>query len=98
MDAHEVLGQARYLEIASSVCDWILKLPREETATGTCLSYVAFKQSSIHNSNMLGGALLARVGRATGRKVALELAKQSMLYSCSRQNPDGAWYYGEATK
>lgn len=98
MDAYEILGQSRYLEVASSTCDWILKLPREETATGACLSYVAFKQSSIHNSNMLGGALLARVGKATGRRDALELAKQSMLYSCSRINPDGGWYYGEAPK
>jgi len=98
MDAYEVLGQSRYLEVASSTCDWILKLPREETATGACLSYVAFKQSSIHNSNMLGGALLARVGKAAGRKDALELAKQSMLYSCSRINADGGWYYGEAPK
>ena len=26
---------------------------------------------------------------------ALELAKDAMTYSCERQNPDGAWFYGE---
>jgi glycosyltransferase involved in cell wall biosynthesis len=98
VDAHEILGQHRYLEIADSVCDWILKLPCEETDSGTCLSYVASHQLSIHNSNMLGGALLARVGKATGRSGALELARESMRYSCSRQNPDGAWFYGETPK
>ena len=97
-DAYEILGKAEYLEVASSVCDWILKLPQEETKSGPCLSYVAFKQSSIHNSNMLGGALLARVGTLTSRSDALELARKAMLYSCSRQNPDGAWFYGEAPK
>ena len=64
----EIPGNQQYLEVASSTCDWILSLPREETKSGTCLSYVAFKQSSIHNSNMLGAALLARVGKLTGHQ------------------------------
>lgn len=95
---HAALKEPKYLEVASSICDWILKLPREKTAKGVCLSYVAFKQSSIHNSNMLGGALLAKTGALTGRSDLLELARESMLYSCSRQNADGAWYYGEEPK
>ena len=41
---------------------------------GTCLSYVPKYQSSVHNSNMLGGALLARVARYTGDAAARELA------------------------
>ena len=98
VEAYEILGKTEYLEIAASVCDWILKLPKEETSLGACLSYVAFKQSSIHNSNMLGGALLARVGTLTKRTDALQLAKESMRYSCTRQNLDGAWYYGEDPK
>jgi hypothetical protein len=96
--AYEALQEQRYLDVASSVCDWILELPRESTAHGACLSYVAFDQLSIHNSNMLGGALLARVGSITGRAEALELARQSMIYSCSRQREDGSWFYGEAAK
>jgi rhamnogalacturonyl hydrolase YesR len=98
MEGYEQLGKPHYLEVAAGVCDWIAKLPREDTESGTCLSYVAFMQRSIHNSNMLGAALLARVGRASGRQDLLDLARQAMLYSCTRQNPDGAWYYGEAPK
>ena len=97
-DAWETLKDARFLDAAKSVCDWILQLPREETSSGTCLSYVSFKQSSIHNSNMLGAALLARVGRQTRDRQALETAQQAMLYSCSRQRPDGSWFYGEEPK
>ena len=89
------LGEAKYLEVAASVADWILSLPREKTTSGDCLSYVAFKQSSIHNSNMLGAALLAKVGSLTGRARLLEVAKSAMHYSCSRLNQDGSWYYGE---
>ena len=96
LEAHQVLGEARYLEVAASVADWILTLPREQTPAGACLSYVAFKQSSIHNSNLLGAALLARVGSLAGRDEALEVAQSAMTYSCSRLNPDGSWFYGAA--
>src|SRR5215470_17041278 len=98
VDAFHVLDDPRYLEAANSICDWILKLPRERTPTGTCLSYVAFDQVSIHNSNMLGSALLARVGALTKRGEAIDVARQAMRYSCERQNPNGSWFYGEAKK
>lgn len=98
VEAYETLGDQRYLDISSSICDWILTLPREQTQKGVCLSYVPTKQSSIHNSSMLGAALLARVGKLTGRADALALAREAMLYSCTRQNPDGAWFYGEHPK
>ena len=32
VDAFEILGDPRYLEAAKSTCDWILKLPREQTS------------------------------------------------------------------
>ncbi|MGE0023281.1 MAG: hypothetical protein AB7S70_06590 [Hyphomicrobium sp.] len=98
LEAAEILDEPRYLDAASSVCDWILKLPREETQRGLCLSYVAFDQVSIHNSNMLGAALLARVGARLGRSEAIEVAGEAMRYSCERLNVDGGWYYGEASK
>ena len=43
---------------------------------------------------MLGGSLLARVGGLIKNEDALELAKEAMEYTCSRQETDGAWYYG----
>jgi rhamnogalacturonyl hydrolase YesR len=98
LEAYHVLGDTKYLEVARSVADWILSLPRERTASGTCLSYVAFKQSSIHNSNMLGGALLAKVGGITKHDQTLEVAKSAMEYSCSRLNKDGSWFYGDGSK
>jgi hypothetical protein len=94
-EAHSVLKDPRYLELASSVCEWIMTLPRERTSSGACLSYVMFKQSSIHNSSMLGAALLGRVGSLTGNARFLETARDAMLYSVSRLNPDGSWWYGE---
>jgi rhamnogalacturonyl hydrolase YesR len=96
LDAYEFFDDSRYLDIAISICDWILDLPREKTSKGTCLSYVAYGQESIHNSNMLGAAILARTFKMTNEGKYLDVAREAMKYSCSRQLPDGAWYYGEA--
>lgn len=95
LDAYEAFGDRRFLGIAESVCSWILEVPREVTPNGTCLSYVAFEQRSIHNSNMLGAAMLARTARHNGRADYLAVAGEAMAYSCARQRPDGSWYYGE---
>jgi glycosyltransferase involved in cell wall biosynthesis len=95
LDAYEVLREPRYLDVASSVCDWIRQLPRETTPRGTCLSYLAARQLSIHNSNLLGAAMLARTAKHTGAAELVDVARAAVEYSCSRQLPDGAWYYGE---
>lgn len=96
IDGYEILKDASCLEVADSICEWIMSLPRETTSTGTCLSYLFKEQSSIHNSNMLGSAMLARAAKYTGNEEALKVAKGAMRYSCSRQLPEGQWYYGEA--
>lgn len=98
LEAYEVLDNPEYLDVAASIGEWVKNLPREQTSRGICLSYVPFKQSSIHNSNMLGAALLARVAVYTHDHRALELAREAMVYSCARQNADGAWFYGEGPK
>jgi hypothetical protein len=92
LDAYEILGDERFLEIAISVCDWILDVPREGTDSGACLNYTA------RNSNMLGAAMLARTSKYYNNPDTLKVAKEAMEYSCSRQLSNGAWYYGEAAK
>jgi rhamnogalacturonyl hydrolase YesR len=98
LDAFEQTGNQRWLQIAESVCGWIMDLPREKTASGICLSYLAHAQSSIHNANMLGAAMLARTARHTGNPSYREIAQSAMEYSCSRQLPDGSWWYAEEIK
>ncbi len=98
LEAYEVLGKRDYLDVAASTAEWVKGLPREQTEQGDCLSYVSMRQSSIHNSNMLGAALLARVAVYTGDRASLEIAKQAVTYTCRRQNADGSWFYGEEPK
>ncbi len=98
LEAYEQTLDDRFLEVARGICQWIMKLPREQTSTGTCLSYVPFDQSSIHNSNMLGATMLANTWKYTQETELLEVAQSAMLYSCSRQRDDGSWWYGEQPK
>jgi hypothetical protein len=95
LDAFELFHEPRYLEAARSVGRWILGIPREETESGLCLSYVAYRQSSIHNSNAMGAAFLARLAAQTGDAETRDVARSAMLYTCARQRPDGAWFYAE---
>jgi hypothetical protein len=98
LEAFEVTGDRWFLDIAESACNWILELPREKTARGDCLSYLAHVQSSIHNANMLGASLLARTARHNGNEEYRKVARSAMEYSCSAQLSDGAWWYAEHPK
>jgi hypothetical protein len=98
LDAYDLLGQQRFLDVAESVCRWILALPRERTDSGTCLSYHALEQHRVHNANMLGAAMLARTWRYSRRPEFLEMAAAAIRYTCTRQRPDGSWWYGEEPK
>lgn len=95
LDAYKVLKEKRFLDVAENICSWILNLPRETTDAGLCLSYTPLGQSSIHNSNMLGAAMLARTATFVDKPEMRKVAAEAMKYSCTRQLSDGAWYYGE---
>ncbi len=98
LDAFEMLGERRFLDVAESVCRWILALPKEKTASGICISYHMLEQNSVHNASMLGAAMLARTWRFTNKPEYLALASAGMEYSCTRLRPDGSWWYGEHEK
>jgi len=95
LDAYEITGEKWFLEIADSVCGWIMALPRENTPTGNCLSYLMPVQNTIHNANMLGAAMLARTAKHTGNQAYRDVARSAMEYSVTRQLPDGSWWYAE---
>ena len=97
IEASETFGDGKYLEVADSVCRWIVKLPRNQTDSGFCMGYHNQDfTADIHNSNMVGAAVLARTARHTNNQEYLAVAKGAMTYSCTRQLPNGAWLYGEA--
>ncbi len=97
LEAYEALHDSSYLEVAESICAWIMKLPRNVTDTGFCIGYHnEDTNGTIHNSNMAGAAILARTAKHTGNQEYLAVAEGAMAFSCSRQLANGAWLYGEA--
>ena len=98
LDAYEFLGETHFLDIAQSICRWILKLPREVTDRGSCLSYTSVGQSSVHNANFIGAALLARTWAHRPLDEYMDVATSAVKYSCDRQRADGSWWYGEDLK
>jgi hypothetical protein len=97
LKAYEVFKEDEYLGIADSICRWISTLSKNETKTGICFSYTGSGDNNctIHNHNMLAAALLSRVSKLVGTPEYRDLAELAMRYSCSRQLPNGGWYYGE---
>jgi uncharacterized protein YyaL (SSP411 family) len=96
LEAYEATDKRQYLDHARSVCDFILNdLNRVEDETGWCFSYTPIDNLQVHNANILGSALLARVYSYTGESELADAARLSASYVARFQLPDGAWHYAE---
>lgn len=97
LDAWEIMQDEKYLQIARQICYFILAgLERRPEGQGVCLSYIPGQYRAVHNANMLGAALLARVYKHTGQEEMKSVATQAVDYTVGAQLPNGAWWYGEA--
>jgi hypothetical protein len=100
VDAYELLSNPMYLDVARSSCEFILRDlgKRQVTEQSLCISYVPHEQADIHNSNMLGASLLARVYKSTREPELYEIAQKAVRYTMDHQRADGSWYYGEGLR
>lgn len=97
VDAWEWTRDDRYLRTAREACEFILVgLERRPEGKGVCLSYIPGQFKAVHNANVLGGALLARVSSITGESALNDVARGAIDYTVGAQLPNGAWWYGEA--
>jgi hypothetical protein len=96
LDGFEHFNHDRYLEVAISACEHILRdLDRFSDGNGACISYIPGKNSQVHNANTLGGSLLARVYGHTRNSAYAEVARQALQYTAQYQRSDFSWFYGE---
>jgi hypothetical protein len=98
LDAYEERGEIRFLDMAASSARYILdELYWTDGESVAGFAYpLRSMRNNVHNGNLLGAALFARVAKYTGQKVFLESALKVARYSASRQQNDGSWFYGEA--
>ena len=96
MDAYEITGEQKYLDVALSAADFIIKdLHRTECNDGFLFSYSPLKgNDTVYNASLLGSKLLSYCYHYTGNNEYKELASLSVKACCHAQKNDGSWVYG----
>lgn len=96
MDAYEVTGVKKYLDVALTAADFVIKdLHRAEAPGGFLFSYSKLPgNDTVYNASLLGSKLLSYCYKYTGKVEYKELAEKSVSACCQGQREDGAWVYG----
>jgi rhamnogalacturonyl hydrolase YesR len=96
LDVYEHSKNDRYLQIAVSACEHILRdYETYSHEDGLCISYVPGLNSEVHNASTLGASLLVRAGSYTHNPAYTALAQKAFQYTAEHQQSDGSWYYAE---
>jgi rhamnogalacturonyl hydrolase YesR len=99
LDAYDVTGEEEYVAVARGVADFIVdELGSFQGEGGICFRYYPNEEHQIHNSNIIGASLLARVNALTPGSRYSELAQAAVDFTVSHQTAEGAWYYGVEPK
>ncbi len=102
LDAYEAFSLEQDLAVASGVAEFISKeLGWIETGQDICLNYIPANggqpvkgEHGIHNSNVLGAGLLARVHSHSPNPLYTQIAERAVRFTVRDQMPNGAWNYG----
>lgn len=96
MEAYEITKNKRYLDVALSAADFIIKdLHRTPYKGGFLFSYSPLNgNDTVFNASLLGSRLLSFCYHYTKNEEYRELAAQSIRACCAGQRSDGAWIYG----
>lgn len=97
LDGYDLFRKQKYLDVAVSACEHILRdLDTLSEGDAICLSYIPLENKQVHNSNTLGGSLLARTFAHTRTESYRLTAQKALQYTANHQRSDSSWYYGEA--
>ncbi len=96
IDAYEITKNEKYLEVALSSADFILKdLHQTEYNNGFLFSYSPLQgNDTVFNASLLGSKLLSYCYHYTRKEEYKNAARSSVIACCNSQNSDGSWVYG----
>ena len=98
LDCFEVAGDTEAFHLASAIPEFLLRdLNRKTEGDAFCFSYTPKDANFVHNANMLGASLLARLAVKYDRPELLDPACASLAYSMKHQHEDGSWAYAETS-
>jgi len=98
LDCYEMTGRQRALDMAIPIKDFILgDLHRTRLNDTFCFSYTPVDTSVVHNANLLGASILARLTRYCDDDRLAQAALSSLDYSMRHQRDDGSWFYADTS-
>lgn len=96
LDFHDATSDEEAVGFAVSAGKFILEnLILFEESEVLCFGYAPGESARVHNANLLGAALLARLYSYTTDPIFYEKSQKAMRYSVNALTPEGAWPYGE---
>lgn len=96
LDTYLYTGNERALDMAVSIKDFLVKdLNRQADGDTLCFSYTPLDHYFVHNANLLGASLLARLTKFTTDEGIRDVALSALRYTMQCQREDGSWYYAE---
>jgi hypothetical protein len=94
LDIYDITKEKYLLDIAEDSCNFIINdLNINENENGICFSYTPIDHNIVHNANLLGGALLARMSRYRSSSNYRSMSKRAFEFSLSYQEKNGCWAY-----
>jgi rhamnogalacturonyl hydrolase YesR len=96
LDCYELTGRQRPLDLAVPIKDFILEDLHRTRLDGTfCFSYTPIDTEIVHNANLLGASILARLMEYCDDTRLTQAALASLEYSMRHKREDGSWYYAD---
>jgi len=98
LDLHDADGDSKWLDYALQIAEFIEKeLILSESADEVVFGYVPGENKLVHNVNLMGAALFARLFSYMGDERHKEYAIKAARHSVNSQREDGSWVYGESS-
>ena len=98
LDCYELTGRQRALDMAIPIKDFILgDLHRTKLDNTFCFSYTPIDTEAVHNANLLGASILARLTRYCDDDRLTQAAIASLGYSMRHQRDNGSWFYADTS-
>jgi hypothetical protein len=100
LEAFEVTGERRYLDVARSAVEFLLRdlSAPVQTPEMRNIGYVPGSQWGVLNINGLAAAILIWVWQHTGESLLKEEARRLLAFLVDKQTDYGAWHYAWPAK
>lgn len=96
LDLFQLDNNKKWLKSAEDIGFFIeTELKIFETDDSICFGYIPNEEVKVHNANLMGARLFARLYALTKKEKYQEYSVKSVTYSIKAQREDGAWVYGE---